>query len=414
MNKKYGYLLFVLLFLSGSAYTVEFTGTRAAGMGQSFIAVNGDIGGVYHNPGSLAGCDVSEIGFNIGSLYRDNKLGAMTGMIFTWPYADQDPKRLAVHWNNSGMGEQSVQETGITLAKNSIFLKYPFRFGGTLKWRSDTLVGKQGVMLDVGAQSDVVKQKVTVGMAINNLASPDKDMAETSLGCGVFYNSVYGKLTSDIKWRTDRFFMSLGFENDFYEGLVVTRYGVLNAPDSYITCGVSTYLWPLGFDIAFSFPYNSTPGSGYFQAGFRYRFGGPHFSEIYLDRSIEKAASLRHSIKNLEKKKSKLDKEIIQLDEYKKHPDGNILGLPGVSQEAKKKLIEKPKDAKKEEQRPSYEKKAVTWPQYHKVVPGDTLRSIAQKYYDDPNKWQFIYNVNKDKVERGQPRLGEELMIPKP
>jgi len=48
------------------------------------------------------------------------------------------------------------------------------------------------------------------------------------------------------------------------------------------------------------------------------------------------------------------------------------------------------------------------------VQPGDTLYSIAQRAYDDGNKWQIIYDANKQ-VIGSDPNLlrpGEVLYIP--
>ena len=49
-----------------------------------------------------------------------------------------------------------------------------------------------------------------------------------------------------------------------------------------------------------------------------------------------------------------------------------------------------------------------------KVAAGDTLRSLALKYYGDANLWEQIYEPNRDKVDRGLPREGETLTIPEP
>ena len=48
----------------------------------------------------------------------------------------------------------------------------------------------------------------------------------------------------------------------------------------------------------------------------------------------------------------------------------------------------------------------------HKVVKGDTLRNLAETYYGDPNKWEVIYEANENRITRGTPKEGEELLIP--
>jgi LysM repeat protein len=149
----------------------------------------------------------------------------------------------------------------------------------------------------------------------------------------------------------------------------------------------------------------------------RYRFGGAHFSEIYIDRSIEKAVALENSIDDLNEEREKLAKEIMEMKQFKEVPEGDMMAFPAVQEEFKRRLLKKMEKLEKPKPKPKpvvKKKKKIEWPRSHKVRPGDTLRSLAQKYYNDPNEWQLIYNANKDKIERGQPRLGEELSIPKP
>jgi LysM repeat protein len=49
---------------------------------------------------------------------------------------------------------------------------------------------------------------------------------------------------------------------------------------------------------------------------------------------------------------------------------------------------------------------------YHTVEKGDTLASISKKYYGTPDRWQDIYSANKNKIERGSPVVGTQLVIP--
>lgn len=48
----------------------------------------------------------------------------------------------------------------------------------------------------------------------------------------------------------------------------------------------------------------------------------------------------------------------------------------------------------------------------HKVAAGDTLPGLAEKYYGDRSKWIKIYEANKDKIEKGFPLPGEQIVIP--
>lgn len=49
---------------------------------------------------------------------------------------------------------------------------------------------------------------------------------------------------------------------------------------------------------------------------------------------------------------------------------------------------------------------------YH-VVSGDTLTKIATKYYNDPGKWDIIFEANRDSMRSaGDLRVGQTLVIP--
>lgn len=390
-------------------------------MGDAFTAINGDIGALYHNPAGLAGLSVSEISTNLGNFHQGSETGLESGMVFVWSWANFSKKRLAVHWNNWQVGEQNVQQSGVSICGSTVFRDYPLRLGSTIKWRLDTVSHTQLYLIDLGAQSDIIKDKVSAGISIWNLLSGDKELAESSTSWGVLYNSVYGRFNADFNWHSGRYFLSAGWERHVLQGLMIPRLGFLSGPDSFFTAGVSSYLWPIGFDVSCSWPVYSSEGSGAFNIGVRYRFGGKHFSEIYLDRSTEKAASLETKIKVLREERKELVDEIEEIRKFKRLPSEEIFRLPGIGITTKKEVIKKPLPTKPKKPKvtvkPKRKKKRVkkiVWPQYHKVKPGDTLRSIAQRYYGNPDKWQLIYSKNTDKIERGQPRLDERLVIPKP
>jgi len=49
----------------------------------------------------------------------------------------------------------------------------------------------------------------------------------------------------------------------------------------------------------------------------------------------------------------------------------------------------------------------------HVVATGDSLSRISQRYYGSPNRWQEIFNANRDKLgNEGVLRIGTELRIP--
>jgi LysM repeat protein len=49
----------------------------------------------------------------------------------------------------------------------------------------------------------------------------------------------------------------------------------------------------------------------------------------------------------------------------------------------------------------------------YKVQPGDTLSKISKEFYGDANKYQQIFEANRDKLENPDKiRVGQELVIP--
>lgn len=48
------------------------------------------------------------------------------------------------------------------------------------------------------------------------------------------------------------------------------------------------------------------------------------------------------------------------------------------------------------------------------VQPGDTLSRIASKLYNDPNKWQTIYDANRNQLKSPESvRVGQTLLVPR-
>lgn len=49
----------------------------------------------------------------------------------------------------------------------------------------------------------------------------------------------------------------------------------------------------------------------------------------------------------------------------------------------------------------------------HTVQKGDTLYSLARKYYNNQSRWRDIYNANRDRISNPDKlRIGTELVIP--
>jgi hypothetical protein len=76
------------------------------------------------------------------------------------------------------------------------------------------------------------------------------------------------------------------------------------------------------------------------------------------------------------------------------------------------KTVEKIKEQKEEKILPVVQKPK--FPLAHKVSSGETLISIAEKYYNNKKYWTKIYSANKDKIIKGVLIVGETIIIPEP
>ena len=63
--------------------------------------------------------------------------------------------------------------------------------------------------------------------------------------------------------------------------------------------------------------------------------------------------------------------------------------------------------------RESYTPRKPARPRTHVVKSGETLQSIAKKYYNDPRKWRRIYEYNRQRIkDPDKISVGMKLIIP--
>ena len=385
---------FVLCAICPMARARDINGARSAGMGNAVTAYRDDVSFLFENPAAIAGLQYGELGLLGGRSMENASVGTEVGVVRAfklpllgrlWP--------AAAHLVNSGIEGSNYIQAGLTVASEDTFLGQPVRWGSTLKYASDSGPSLSSMAVDLGVQSDYEPYALSIGLAAKNFFSSTDQVTPSEPALGAVWHSRYGRFSGEFSWIHSSLYFSQGYEADLYEGLLVGRAGVLNGPKPYATLGFGAYLWPFAADAAFGLPVGTDKSAGYFQINVRYRFDGADFSSIFLNNAIEKAMSIEG--------KSRM-----------KNPGA----VGGVA------TLEPPDLAHETVERPApkiiyvapKQEHTVSWPQYNKVQSGQTLRNLAQKYYGDPNKWQLIFNANPGKIERGQPRVGEELIIPAP
>ena len=402
MKKLIAVVYFILLCLpSAKALAGDFGGVKAWGLGQAFTALQGDPECVYYNPAGLEKLDAMEFNLNFGSLYNAGNLGFLEGSVLAFPASMTSGIPLAVNINSQQLAGVTSQQAGVSAACK-LYIFAPFYMGATIKWRSESAVNEQLVLADAGIQAKTFIDNLNWGLAVRNIFSGDDPLARITPALGLAYDSPFGLASGDFSWIAGKMYLSAGVERSLFNGLLPLRIGFYNAENSFITAGLGAYLWPVGFDTSFAWPINDKT-SGYYQFSIKYKFGGEHFSEIYLNKAVERADALEEKVKRLEARQKEIENSVENNIAEKPVPVPTPKPVPAVKAVPEKPERAEPKPVKK-----------VTWPQFHKVEPGDTLRDLAVKYYGDAGKWQLIYRANQDKITRGQPQADSELIIPEP
>jgi LysM repeat protein len=373
-------------FLFCSISAAQETGSvRAWGMGNAFCAVHDDIDAINSNPAGISELVLPELKVNSGNFVEYSRCGFLSGLTYAWPVKDLNGKSVVgVFVNNKNSPINNSRQLGASFATEVHAFKYPVRLGSNLKWYSNDADSSNYYLLDIGAQTTPKINlphidNPTVGLSLRNLFAGNSRFAKATPVAGFSCDTFYDLFASaDLSWAAERLCVSLGSEKSFFHRSFLVRAGYLNSSNSYFNFGFSSYLWPVGFDASFSWPVDGKDSS-YSQFSIKYRFGAENVFDHVLDQERE----IKERIRREAAAKEAAAKPVIA--ETPKKPVKHVALEPEKS-----------------------------WPKYHTVVQGDTLRQIAKTYYNDPGKWQFIYKANTDKINRGQPVIGSILLIPEP
>lgn len=243
-------------------------------------------------------------------------------------------------------------------------------------------------------------------------------------------------LMGDLRFRRGLAEYYPGIETTLLNGLIKTRLmrgyrldGVENA-----AVGMTVNYSPVHIDAGVSLPTRGLHArGGGWQASASYRFGAPSFAGSFVGAAASAADALRTEISRLEERRDRLATEAQtqgsnrdvaanelsvlesrlkesqeELRLLRKRRDELEYELTGLGAE-RKALEPKPPKPK-----PKPAVRRAEWPKRHAAKDGDTLRSLAARYYGDAARWEPIYEANRDKVDRGLPRIGEILTVPEP
>ncbi|MBI4370049.1 MAG: LysM peptidoglycan-binding domain-containing protein [Elusimicrobia bacterium] len=407
-------------------------GAQAGGLGGSFVALAEGPQSLYVNPAGLSDLNIPHFYGGFGHYY------SVPASNYHFSYLKPMYQGIVIGggWQGSDSLVKKFDRFYLTWAEQSIFPGIPkeeqrFSWGMSLRALSlrerpgpnDSFDSAVGFGLDAGAKLEFPRSKTQFGASVIGIDSLMSKVQGPALNLGALqrFGAVSGMIDFRMRRELATFYPAVQVE--LFKGLGFLRAGrgLRLGELRTVSIGFGTAFSPVIIDTALVLPYEGFHRKeGAVMVSVGYALGGRHFYERFVGRAAVQAQELSQRIIALEQNRKKLAKEnkdaetdlkvlreeIRALDE-RKRSDQTERALEEARQEqAQKKAAEEEQALKP--------KPVAEWPKQHRVIAGDTLRRIAATFYGDPELWELIYKVNSEKIERGLPKIGEVLMIPKP
>lgn len=409
-------------------------GARPMGMGMAYAAVADDPYGMYYNPAGLAGVNFTQMGASMGRMI--SPVGNVT--LHNLHYVRPLPIRpgstvgagyMALRQDRAGDKDSFLLHYSDSVELPRLYLTRPLQFGGNFKFVQ--VEDKFGLALDGGVLVDDgkgLRGAMTVTDLATDLGVPDP--AWTFAASYRWRDRV--TLAGDLRIRPGLTQFFPGVEIDFLQRLLKVRAGKGLPLDgvSQVALGLGFDLSPLVIDAAMTVPWRgfNRPGGGFLMT-MNWKFGAPPFHGRFVGAAARQAEDLSARILELEGRKRKLEAEAAAAETDKTANEGQARTLESRVRELQREAARLQAEADRAEYRKSHTRPAEVEPprppkpkpkprpvepaaKRHLVAPGDTLRSLAEKYYGDASLWEALYEANRDKVERGLPVEGTVLIVP--
>jgi len=312
----------------------------------------------------------------------------------------------------------------------SFILKYlqrPVLYGANLKVTSLRYLEKNHLGLgvesglifssNIGLNTALVLSDLTIGLG--------QSLTAVTLGNSYRWRDIL--FAMDLKMRGSYAEIFYGLEHGMFNDLLQFRAGkgvAIDKGSAYLVLGLGVNTTPWIMDFSFSAPWKGfNQRSGLYEVNMGYRFDAPTFAERFVGDAGARAAVLKTQVEDLRSQKASLENTVATYRANKGVLESDLNIMQSRMRDMEPRLkdleiqiieaehrLEEPKPVK----RAPPPQKPEKWPKLHKVMPGETLRSIASQYYGNPNLWEKIYEANQKYISRGLPVEGAIFEIPYP
>ncbi|MBI5623956.1 MAG: hypothetical protein HY924_09270 [Elusimicrobia bacterium] len=435
-------LILLPSFAWASTYKDLIPGARVMGLGYAVNSLAADDPfSIFYNPAGPANTPYVQLGSTLGRMNSPRGTLVFGALTYLRPFEPINTATIGgaylVQRQEHG-GDKDVVNFHFSREYKVPYLDLskPLRIGGNFKMINAE--GLDGAGFGIGLDGGLLLRTnmgLALGISIMDLTT-NVGLPRMTYGLGLSYT--WRKrltLATDMRIRDGLTEFYPGIEATFLQGLLKARMGRGLRLDlvETVAFGVGVNFSPLQLDLGMAIPPAGIfrPGGAY-QASFNYRFGAPPFAGNFVGSAAGEAETLRGQINELENRKRTLENEA-------DISRTNRVAAQGELDEAERRLLETQEEFRKvmkKKDEAAYDlqllemrippktqpqlkprpkpKPAKKWPDRHVAKPGETLRSIAKRYYGDSSLWELIYDSNRGKVDRGFPIEGEILLIPDP
>lgn len=431
MAKFYSIILLLFSFNSiSNAVDIIYLypGSRPNSIGTAFSSIADDPYTIFYNPAGLTSIKTIQIVGGLGRRFSPLAPAGEFSAVYIRPVPDKKNQVAGLGYYGIRQSVYGSKDLLIAGLGDSFVLKNlqkPVAWGANfriinIRYAESSHFGigfDGGVIFDsvYGLKTSVVLSDMNFGLG--------KSLLTFTLGNSYRYKST--TFSADLRVRAGYSEFSPGIEHTFLNGLLQFRAGKgtpLNRTD-YLNLGLGIDISPYFIDISASIPWRGmNEKAGHYEFNVGYKFNAPTFSEKLIGNAAAKAEILKTQIEDLRQQKAALETQIATYQVNKGILETELISMQSRMRdmESRLKSIElEILDAEYRKETPPPKKIVVApkeekWPKEHKVQAEDTLRSIAGKYYGNPNLWELIYEANTNKIKRGLPIEGSILEIPAP